>query len=86
MNNINRIAFALIATFAFINVFGQSLPKVKFETSLGEITVEIDTINAPVSAKNFLNHIEIGTYNNAVFYRVVRMNNQPDNDVKIEVI
>ena len=86
MNNITKIAFTLIATFLFLNGFSQSLPKVKIETSLGEITVEIDTINAPVSANNFLKHVDAGTYKNAVFYRVVRMDNQPNNDVKIEVI
>jgi peptidyl-prolyl cis-trans isomerase A (cyclophilin A) len=65
---------------------GVTLPKVKFETSFGEIVMEIDTVRAPVTANNFLGHIKKGTYKNAVFYRVVRMNNQPQNDIKIEVI
>ncbi len=67
-------------------VFAEELPKVKMSTELGDIVVEIDTVNAPLSANNFLQHVESGTYNNAVFYRVVRLDNQPDNDVKIEVI
>ncbi len=62
------------------------LPKVKIETSVGNIVIEIDTINAPVTATNFLNHVNAGTYKNAVFYRVVRMDNQPNDSVKIEVI
>ncbi len=79
----------LLFLFFFIlvlNSWGQDLPKVKMTTGLGEIVFEIDTINAPVSAKNFLEHVRQGTYNDAVFYRVVRMDNQPNNDVKIEVI
>ncbi len=69
-------------------IFGctPKLPKVKIETSVGNIVVEIDTINAPVTATNFLNHVNAGTYKNAVFYRVVRMDNQPNDSVKIEVI
>ncbi|MDX8338743.1 peptidylprolyl isomerase [Draconibacterium sp. IB214405] len=70
-------------------VFGaaaQELPRVKMQTNLGNIIVEIDTINAPLSAKNFLEHVTEDTYKNALFYRVVRMDNQPNNDVKIEVI
>lgn len=63
-----------------------TLPLVKLNTSLGEIVLEIDTVRAPVTAQNFLNHVENGTFRNAVFYRVVRMDNQPDNDVKIEVV
>ena len=86
MQIITKTVFIIIATFLFLNGFGQSLPKVKFTTSLGEITVEIDTVNAPISANNFLKHVNAGTYKNAVFYRVVRMDNQPNNDIKIEVI
>ena len=86
MQIITKSLFILITTFLFLNGFGQSLPKVKFTTSLGEIIVEIDTVNAPISANNFLKHVNAGTYKNAVFYRVVRMDNQPNNNVKIEVI
>ena len=86
MQIITKSLFILIKTFLFLNGFGQSLPKVKFTTSLGEIIVEIDTVNAPISANNFLKHVNAGTYKNAVFYRVVRMDNQPNNNVKIEVI
>jgi peptidyl-prolyl cis-trans isomerase A (cyclophilin A) len=65
---------------------GNPLPKVKIESNLGDIIIEVDTVNAPVTAHNFLKHVEEGTYKNGVFYRVVRMDNQPQNDIKIEVI
>lgn len=80
------IFLLVIASFIVFQGFGQSLPKVNIETDLGEIVVEIDTINAPTSALNFLDHVKGDTYKNGVFYRVVRMDNQPQNDVKIEVI
>ena len=86
MKSQKRILLVFIAIFLFVNGFGQSLPKAKIETSSGNIIVEIDTINAPVTATNFLNHIKKGTYKSAVFYRVVRMDNQPNNEIKIEVI
>jgi len=66
--------------------FSQKLPRVVIKTSLGNITCEIDTVHAPVTAHNFLNHIKLNTYSDAVFYRVVRMDNQPVSKVKIEVI
>ena len=81
-----RMSFAVLSILFFLNSAGQTLPEVKLSTPLGEIVLEIDTLNAPVTANNFLNHVEIGTYKNAVFYRAVRMNNQPQNDIKIEVI
>jgi len=86
MKTISKIVSTIIAVIFFLNGFSQSLPKVKIETSAGEIIVEVDTICAPITAKNFLKHVEKGTYKNAVFYRVVRMDNQPKNDIKIEVI
>lgn len=55
-------------------------------TEIGDITVEIYPERAPVTAGNFLTHVENGDYTNSVFYRVVRMDNQPHNKVKIEVI
>ncbi|WP_319501062.1 peptidylprolyl isomerase [uncultured Draconibacterium sp.] len=80
------IIFFITVVLLACQVAAQNLPRVKMQTSLGEIIVEIDTINAPVTAKNFLKHVKSNTYENACFYRVVRMDNQPNNDVKIEVI
>lgn len=59
---------------------------VRITTDLGDMIVEIYSDKAPVTAANFLEHVEKGSYTNSCFYRVVRMDNQPDNDVKIEVI
>ena len=63
-----------------------NLPKVEIVSSLGNIVVEIDTIHAPVTAGNFLHLIDLGIYENSSFYRVVRLDNQPQSPVKIEVI
>ena len=63
-----------------------SLPQVKIKTELGDIIIEIDTINAPVTAANFLKYVDDKIFNSAFFYRVVRMDNQPNNEKKIEVI
>jgi len=59
---------------------------VLFHTDLGDMTVEIYMERAPVTAGNFLAHVEHGDYTNSVFYRVVRLDNQSQNKVKIEVI
>ena len=59
---------------------------VMIHTEVGNMTVEIYTDRAPVTASNFLAHVEQGHYTNSVFYRVVRMDNQPRDQVRIEVI
>lgn len=65
---------------------GGQNPKVLMETVLGEITIEVYLEKAPATAANFLRYVEEGRFEGATFYRVVRLDNQPDNDVKIEVI
>lgn len=60
--------------------------KVLMKTEMGDITLEIYPEKAPVTASNFLALVDQGVYTNAIFYRVVRMDNQPQNKVKIEVI
>ena len=61
-------------------------PQVSMETSLGNIILEIDTVSAPVTSRNFLKNVDNRVYDSAKFYRVVRMDNQPNNKVRIEVI
>lgn len=60
--------------------------QVRIITDLGEMVLEVYPDLAPVTAQNFLDHVEKGTYSNSHFYRVVRMDNQPGTQVKIEVI
>lgn len=80
------IILAVVLLFTVFETNAQTLPQVAIHTTLGEIVVEIDTVHAPLTALNFLQHVQSGTYKDAVFYRVVRMDNQPDNKIKIEVI
>ena len=46
-------------------------PKVKLETSLGIIVVELDRVKAPLTVDNFLTYVITGEYNNTIFHRVV---------------
>lgn len=55
-------------------------------TGFGEIKAELYVDKAPVTAGNFLRYVEEGRYEGAIFYRTVRMDNQPNNKVKIEVL
>jgi peptidyl-prolyl cis-trans isomerase A (cyclophilin A) len=61
-------------------------PRVLLQTELGEITLEVYPQQAPVTVANFLRYIDEERFAGACFYRVVRMDNQPDDETKIEVI
>jgi peptidyl-prolyl cis-trans isomerase B (cyclophilin B) len=44
---------------------------IKLETTLGDITIELDSEKAPLTAKNFLEYINSGYYDNTLFHRVI---------------
>ncbi len=46
-------------------------PRVKFTTTHGEIVVELNRHRAPLTVKNFLKFVDIGSYNGTIFHRIV---------------
>ncbi|MBE9511425.1 MAG: peptidylprolyl isomerase [Bacteroidetes bacterium] len=75
-----------IETFNLDESIKSKNPIIRISTEIGEIEIEIFEKEAPVTANNFLEYIKKGMFKNACFYRVVNMENQPDDDIKIEVI
>lgn len=61
-------------------------PKILFETEYGNIIVEVYPEKAPITTTNFLQYVEENRLQDATFYRAVTMENQEENDIKIEVI
>jgi peptidyl-prolyl cis-trans isomerase A (cyclophilin A) len=59
---------------------------VLIQTELGDIQVDVDTIKAPLTARNFLRYVDAGFYGGGEFHRTVKLDNQPNNKVLIEVI
>lgn len=45
--------------------------KVKLTTSMGAITLELNSEKAPISAENFVKYVESGHYNGTIFHRVI---------------
>lgn len=64
----------------------QDRDSVVIETAHGEIAVELEAAAAPGTTANFLAYVDGGHYDGGRFHRTVTMENQPDDDVKIEVI
>jgi len=46
-------------------------PRVKLETTLGDIVLELNGEKAPISSKNFIEYIDAGFYDGTVFHRVI---------------
>jgi len=75
--------------FAALFVISSSLllaERVVLQTQLGAVEVDVDSKRAPATAANFLQYVRDGAYNGGRFHRTVTLANQPDNNVKIEVI
>jgi cyclophilin family peptidyl-prolyl cis-trans isomerase len=49
----------------------QKNPVVRMETSMGEITLELDADKAPITVANFLSYVEDGFFDGTVFHRVI---------------
>ena len=46
-------------------------PTVLIETTMGNITIELDAAHAPISTENFLAYVEDGYYVDTTFHRVI---------------
>jgi peptidyl-prolyl cis-trans isomerase B (cyclophilin B) len=44
---------------------------VVISTSKGDIHIQLDTENTPLTAENFLNYVRSGFYDNTIFHRVI---------------
>jgi peptidyl-prolyl cis-trans isomerase A (cyclophilin A) len=83
------LAFALtVGTLWSAAVLGQdqATVRVRVQTELGDLILELDPKRAPGTTNNFLRYVDAGHYDGGTFHRTVKMDNQPESPVKIEVI
>ncbi len=59
------LLWLLLSVNAFAN------PQIKFETSLGEFVIELDSELAPITSENFLHYVQDGSYIGSLFHRVI---------------
>ena len=58
-------------SFATENKMSDTSTKVKFTTTLGEITIQLNGEKAPISTANFLTYVNEGFYNGTIFHRII---------------
>ena len=62
----------LLVTFTSSSALAKEDPVlIKFETTMGNFVVELDTENAPASSKNFEQYVRDGFYDGTIFHRVI---------------
>jgi peptidyl-prolyl cis-trans isomerase A (cyclophilin A) len=65
---------ALLSAATFVCLSGQAneaLPKVKFQTNLGDFTVELYPDKAPKTVANFVQYVKDKHYDGLIFHRVI---------------
>jgi peptidyl-prolyl cis-trans isomerase A (cyclophilin A) len=76
---------AVVNATALVSTQSQAVG-VRVQTELGDIVIEVDPVKAPLTTANFLKYVDTGHYDGGMFHRTVKMDNQPESPVKIEVI
>jgi cyclophilin family peptidyl-prolyl cis-trans isomerase len=77
LNLLARLACVALLGLAWRSALAQDVspvpaaPQVRFVTTAGTITVELDGVRAPLSTANVLQYVRDGHYDGTVFHRVV---------------
>jgi len=70
------LVFSMVLAFSLFGapmVSAQSpSPRVIMETTAGSIVIELDSVSAPKTVKNFLDYVDSGFYDDTIFHRVIR--------------
>jgi cyclophilin family peptidyl-prolyl cis-trans isomerase len=68
-------AIALLLTLLSLAAAAQSgsslAPRVRVETTEGDLIIELDAVRAPLTSENFLRYVRDGAYDGTVFHRVI---------------
>lgn len=75
-----------LSLFLFLLFTTAEAQRVRLDTEAGSIILELYADKAPGTVANFLRYVDEKRYDGGRFYRVVRLDNQANNPVKIEVI
>jgi len=78
MDSMNRsnflrivVAIVTVASFAWAQPVKAADPVVVFKTNMGDIEIQLDPKNAPVTTANFLAYVDKKFYDGTIFHRVI---------------
>jgi len=72
LSRISATLIAVVLSLPFAAFSKEPAPvRVNLETTLGTVTLELDSAKAPKSVKNFVEYVKAGHYDGAIFHRVI---------------
>jgi len=69
--SLSRFLAAIVAATALFASGSALAQKVRFQTSMGDIVVELDAAKSPKTVENFLQYVKAGFYDGTIFHRVI---------------
>src|ERR1700733_6192281 len=83
---IRRLILFLLFPAPIFSVVAQERINCLIKTSQGDISIELYPKKTPITVANFLRYVDERLLDSTSFFRAVRLDNQPDKNIKIEVI
>ena len=68
---ISSILMCLLLAILGNTAMSETNPKVQFETSKGNIVIELNAEKAPKTVENFITYVKSGHYDGTIFHRVI---------------
>ena len=68
---LQRILAILLLTLGTVGIATADNPRVRMQTSLGDIVIELFPNKAPKTVANFLQYVKDGFYDGTIFHRVI---------------
>jgi peptidyl-prolyl cis-trans isomerase B (cyclophilin B) len=69
---LSLLLIGCFVSFGFAEEKPATPPKVRLETSLGNIIIELNSSAAPKTVENFISYVNDGFYSNTIFHRVIK--------------
>jgi len=66
----SRTLFSMLAVFMLVGT-ASAEPRIKIQTTMGDILLELDAEKAPATVQNFVDYVKAGHYDGTIFHRVI---------------
>jgi len=65
------LLLASLMVVSSLSTAAEQAPRVRLETTMGNIVLELDSVRAPATVANFLTYVNDGFYDGTIFHRVI---------------
>jgi cyclophilin family peptidyl-prolyl cis-trans isomerase len=71
MKRFSRLILVALAFCVCLPVMAADMPRVRIQTTMGDIVLELNPDKAPTTVANFLQYVNDGFYSGTIFHRVI---------------